>query len=180
VETVAIRMIVEAPLATLARKLRMVGVDCEVAGEVLRNDFEKMQGLCRVRVDTNLQDAAVRRAAALGRLIVTTSTRSADAVPGVHYKLMSCDADSQFAEIHDVFSLSHVVARGYSRCGICNADDWCTLEPSEVSGQVPQSVCEVETEFYQCGKCRQIFWNGEKYANTMDSLKAVVRECPSR
>merc|ERR1719468_268510 len=58
-------------------------------------------------------------------------------------------------------------------CGICNADDWCTLEPSEVSGQVPQSVCEVETEFYQCGKCRQIFWNGEKYANTMDSLNST-------
>merc|ERR1712080_558566 len=64
------------------------------------------------------------------------------------------------------------VDTGCSRCGICNAKLWCSLLPSDVAGRVPSAVLEAESEFYQCGGCRQIFWAGEKYMNTMDSLKA--------
>ena len=59
------RAIVDSPLAPLARKLRMVGIDCEIAGEYIRADATGLQGLLRVKVDVALQDAAIRHAAAL-------------------------------------------------------------------------------------------------------------------
>jgi len=51
------RFIVGGTLAPLARKLRMVGIDCAIAGEYVRKDVPGLQGLMRVRVDVSLQAA---------------------------------------------------------------------------------------------------------------------------
>ncbi|CAK0793315.1 unnamed protein product, partial [Prorocentrum cordatum] len=168
------RATVEHSLAALARKLRMVGIDCEVAGELLRTGATGLQGLQRVKIDVSLQDTAFRRAAALGRLIVTQVARTAEAFPGVHYLLHAKDADAQFSELLEVFSLQEALSSGGSRCGICNSNNWSTLRPGDVEGHVPPAVLEAESDFYQCGQCGQIFWEGAKYNNTMDSLKAAA------
>lgn len=174
-ERFVFRAITGASLAPLARKLRMVGVDCEIAGEFVRRDQPELQGLLRVRVDTRLQDSAMRRGAALGRVILTSGTRTPDSVPGVHYRLYTTDADNQFAEVLKVFGLESLVNGGGSRCGICNARQWATLCKESVSGLVPDAVLEQESKFYRCGFCKQIFWEGEKYSNNMDSLRATVQ-----
>lgn len=41
---------------------------------------------------------------------------------------------------------------------------------------MPPEVGAKEDEFYMCGSCGQIFWPGEKYVETMDSLRSVVSE----
>merc|ERR1712194_369776 len=131
-------------------------------------------GLLRVRTDVSLQDIVLRRAVALGRIIFTLSPRAADTMPGLYYRVLSKDADAQFREILEVFGLEVLVQVGGSRCGICNARQWRTLTPEEVAGKVPEPVRLSNPDFSQCGCCKQIFWNGEKYVNTMDSLKAAV------
>ena len=40
-------------------------------------------------------------------------------------------------------------------------------------GLVPESVRLAAAEFYQCGRCRQLFWPGEKYDDTMATLKGL-------
>jgi len=66
-------------------------------------------------------------------------------------------------------SLQSCVESGDSRCGICNARKWHTLEPSDAVGLVPPEVVASESEFYQCGSCGQMFWAGEKYTTKMDT-----------
>jgi len=154
----------------------MVGLDCEVAGEAVCSDVAGLQGLLRMKVDVAQQDVALRRAAAQGRLIVTGAERSEESLPGVHYRLLATDADEQFAELLEVFGLQALLEQGASRCGICNGNEWRTLAPADVVDHVPQAVVESGLEFYQCGRCGQIFWDGEKYSNTMDALRAVVTQ----
>ena len=55
--------------------------------------------------------------------------------------------------------------------GICNGAAWSTLAPAEVEGRVPRQILKSEDEFYECGKCGQLFWMGEKYERTMGELK---------
>jgi len=168
------KLIVDNQLNVLARRLRLIGVDCEIAGERLETEKEGVRGLTRTTVDVDLQLAALRRAAASDRLIIAQPGRSSASTPGVRYRLHSKDSDSQFSELVEVLHLQRLVHAGRSRCGICNANKWQFLTPSEVIGRVPPKVVELHSEFYQCTYCKQMFWAGDKYNRHMDSLKAKV------
>jgi len=172
-EPFVLTAIVENRHATLARKLRMVGVDCEVAGEYIRTDKPDAQGVARVKVDTTLQDAALRRAAAMGRVFLTTRLKTAS-IPGPYYLLLGEDADAQFAEVLEVFGLRFLVDAGESRCGICNGRRWRRLSREEAAEEVPEPVISTEDNFYRCGDCGQVFWTGEKYTNAIDALRSTV------
>lgn len=164
----------DCSLSKVARMLRLVGVDAAVAGEFVRPELSGCRGLARVKVDASLAEPDFRRAAVQGRVLLCSSRRAAEALPGTAYHLLATDPDNQFAELLEVFGLREAVDAGESRCGICNADSWRHLQPSEVQGRVPVGVLRETDEFYQCASCEQIFWPGPKYSNTMDSLRAAV------
>mmetsp|Transcript_7732 Transcript_7732/g.16977 ORF Transcript_7732/g.16977 Transcript_7732/m.16977 type:complete len:975 (+) Transcript_7732:211-3135(+) len=173
------RLILDCSLATLSRKLRMVGIDAKVAGEVVRRDIDAnnprphlVNGLMRVKVDSTIVETQLRQAAARGRLIITKA--SASNLPGVSYRLLASDPDEQFSELIEVFGLHEYVQSGESRCGICNARKWATLTPQQVVGRVSAAVVACTDEFYECGSCKQLFWPGEKYEYTMAGLRKAV------
>jgi uncharacterized protein with PIN domain len=167
---------VDCSLSKLARMLRLVGVDAAVAGESVRLDLSGCRGLARVKVDASLAEADFRRAAVQGRVLLCGKARraSSEALLGTTYRLLATEAEAQFAELLEVFGLRDAVDAGESRCGICNADNWRHLQPSEVVGRVPVGVLAETSEYFQCGSCEQIFWPGPKYEETMGSLKAAV------
>jgi uncharacterized protein with PIN domain len=142
---------------------------------MVRRDPHLVNGLMRVKVDASRAEAELRRAPADGRLIVSYAGRSSHrALHGVSYQLLADSAEEQFAELLTVFGLHRAVESGQSRCGICNAVAWITLQPHELHGRVPRDVLRAGSEFYQCGSCRQIFWPGEKYNSTIQDLKDLV------
>ena len=70
--------------------------------------------------------------------------QKAEAIPGVHYRLLAQEANEQFAELVEVMGLQGVVPFA-SRCGICNGDDWHTLRPEQVRpGEVPAAVISMQ------------------------------------
>ena len=170
-----VKLIVDPALSVLARKLRMFGVDCLVAGEVLRTQppgepgdvdargatRRARVGLLRVFVDGSVVGAHLRLAALEGRLLVTTARHAKQPTPCATYRLLATeDATKQLAEVLTVLQLSEAAhhATG-SRCGICNGDAWHKVRPSEVEeGQVPKAVLRKQPVFYRCGVCSQIFW----------------------
>ena len=171
----------------------MCGVGAAVAGEVVRTPRDdgdgaagdgdgaplnhkwkkKLTSLARVGVDTSRVEGDQRAAALDGRLLVTPRVRH-DGLPAPYYALLADDADAQFGEVLEVLGLRAAVDAGALqplRCGICNGAAWSTLAPAEVEGRVPRQILKSEDEFYECGKCGQLFWMGEKYERTMGELK---------
>ena len=163
-------------LQACARKLRMIGVDAAVAGEVLDDRVKltprgnRKGGLDRVRVDATRIDADLKEAALEGRVLVVPPRR---AVAGAHYVVRARGGDAQFDELLDVLDLRGSVPYWGSRCGICNGNDWVVLSSADVEGRVPDAVLS-EAEFYRCGKCQQIFWPGRKYDAKMSGLRDLA------
>ena len=77
-------------------------------------------------------------------------------------------------ELVEVLGLHEALVHGESRCGVCNSREWRTLYPADVAGRVPAAVAASEEVFYECGYCEQLFWPGDKYNKTMDSLATVA------
>ena len=183
-----VKLIVDPTLSVLARKLRMVGIDCKVAGELLRcqsaiegcggsetHSFVGKDGgtrrtpvgLLRVSIDGRTVEAHLRLAALEGRLYVTTARRVKQPAPGATYRLLTAtDANKQLAEVLTLLQLSEKVnATTGSRCGICNGDAWQRVKPSEADpGQVPKLMLRKQPIFYRCGVCSQIYWPSKRKA----------------
>jgi len=182
-----VRLIMDGGLAALSRKLRMVGIDAQVAGEGLRAYSDDRVpgltarqggGLRRVTISQERAEAQFRRAAAEGRLLLAErkgARKAAEkAAGGAVYQLLATDPDAQFAEVVEVLGLQDALTHGESRCGVCNSRAWRTLLPADVEGRVPAAVSASEDVFYECGFCEQLFWPGAKYTKTMDSLATTV------
>lgn len=175
-------------LAPLARKLRMAGVDALIAGEAVRagvaatvRSSRKGGGLGRVKIESERIKPMLQRAAVEGRLIVhgglSKKQRAHGALPGVAYELMSPSTNvaAQFAEILELFNLTHLVDSGGSRCGICNADTWRVVDADEAEALgVPPGVLRETPEYYLCETCKQLFWAGPKYEGAMQELRDAV------
>ena len=170
------RVMLDASLVACARRLRMIGVDAAVAGEVLRKEAtprRPLDGCDRVHVIASKVDADLRRAALEGRLVVVASSRKR-APGGACYVVRGTTPDQQFDELLDVLGERGAVATWGSRCGICNGCDWHTLAPDAVRGEAPPGVLAEASEFYRCGVCGQLFWPGAKYEDTMATLRGLA------
>jgi uncharacterized protein with PIN domain len=166
----------DASLVACARRLRMIGVDAAVAGEVLRKEAtprRPLDGCDRVHVIASKVDADLRQAALEGRLVVVASSRKR-APGGACYVVRGTTPDQQFDELLDVLGERGAVATWGSRCGICNGCDWRTLAPDAVRGEAPPGVLADASEFYRCGVCGQLFWPGAKYEDTMATLRGLA------
>jgi uncharacterized protein with PIN domain len=174
-------VIMDGSLAPLARKLRMIGVEARVAGEMLRETATSSRhvaltarqggGLRRVTICQQRAESELRRAAAEGTLRLCAPTTKHAAMRGPLYHMLATEVDAQFAELVEVLGLHEALVAGDSRCGVCNSAAWRTLSANEVAGRVPAAVAANESVFYECGHCLQIFWPGVKYESTMESLR---------
>jgi uncharacterized protein with PIN domain len=153
-----VQVCLDGALSAVARKLRMIGVDAIVAGEVLRQGtsstpsaehldgpspsfVRRTTGVGRVKVDTSCAEEHWRAAALEGRLLVATphGNKALIASGGGVYRMLAPNADpgAQFAELLELLGLKsedpaaegHQMGKGWgSRCGICNSDAWQTLD----------------------------------------------------
>ena len=92
----------------------------------------RLVGLLRVGIEPKAVEGHMRCAAIDGRLLVTVAKRAATSFPGAVYRLLATEPGAQFAELLAVLGLQEAVDAGGSRCGICNGDEWCTLQPDQV------------------------------------------------
>ncbi|HUI86103.1 MAG TPA: Mut7-C RNAse domain-containing protein [Nitrososphaerales archaeon] len=139
-----LRLLADGMLGSLARKLRVFGVDTEYSsGE---DDGE-----------------LVRAAKAQHRTIVTAdkllATRASKAGVGCILVRGRTDAARLREVISGAQGLGATPTRARSRCSLCNGVLRSTSKKG-LQGVLPPGITEHHRVFYACGHCGQIYWKG--------------------
>lgn len=133
------RLFADAMLGTLARWLRILGLDVE---------YDAAIG------DTEL----VERAHSEGRVILTRDRRLVERRQARRWVLIRADPlEEQLAQVIGELSLELRAADLLRRCLDCNRD----LEPlptEEARPRVPPYVARTQSRFRRCPSCDRIFW----------------------
>lgn len=145
-----LRYLLPAELNKLMRKMRGLGLDTLVAHE-----GASPQQLARSAVEGD-------------RIIMTTSRKQqlpAEAISR-QYSLRNTKLDDQLREIIDVFEVELHEDCLLGRCIQCNAWDWRRQTRDDVrdNPQVHTSTLEEYDEFWMCGGCHKIFWEGRMHS----------------
>ena len=122
--------------------------------------------------------ALVERAAAEGRAILTrdrafVGARYSDAT----YFVASETKQAQLAEVVSTFGLTLAPQDLLSRCAACNGELLARpLSAAELPAGhgVEAGVLMSQHEFWCCGWCRKVYWQGCMYGNAMQRLSSLV------
>jgi uncharacterized protein with PIN domain len=135
-----VRFVLDGHLGTLARYLRMAGLDAAW--------------------EPDPADAALARSAAAERRILLTRDRGllkrGEVTHG--YAVRSTEPRAQLAEVIRRFDLARRVAP-FSRCLRCNAG-LLAADAAEVAPEVPPRVRQRAQAYRRCPRCRRVYWAG--------------------
>lgn len=149
------RFVVDLPLRGLTKWLRLCGLDASVKSfSALR------QGLPVVVPGTYLltRQAGYRHLKREDLLV-----------------LGSNDPEGQLVELFRRLKLTRTDLAPLSRCGECN--DLLVPIPRETAlGLVPDHVFHTQAEFFQCPRCRRLYWPGSHPARINAKLQQVLQE----
>lgn len=146
------RFLADAHLGGLARRLRLLGFDTELARDAPdRSLADLADGDGRIVLSRD-RELLKHRRVARGRYVRARTT------------------EEQLREVVAHFGLRENV-RQFSRCLECNAP----LRPAslaEVADRLPPRVAADQTEFTLCTRCARVYWPGSHWQR----LRAVVSE----
>lgn len=169
-ETVSLRFLAGGSLKPLAKRLRMLGIDCAYEGGT--------------SLSTLIQKAAEEERVLLTvkPLVPTRKVRT--------FTLTSLHPDQQLLELAQTFPLFNA-QRLFSRCLKCNtllrplpqkgsggegcpsSDPW-----EELWAQIPERVQHLYRQFYYCPLCHKVFWEGSHTLQMRERLKHALGDLP--
>jgi uncharacterized protein with PIN domain len=147
---------VDRMLGRLAKWLRILGYDT----------------LFDAHVPTSVILAHAKRD---GRVFLTRDTR----LPSLArltdtFIVQSEEYKEQLREVVNHFQLD--ISSGlFTRCTICN-EEIKTVEKAVVKDRLPEQSAASYNRFYQCPKCRRVYWGGTHTDNTKLRLKEIFPE----
>ena len=146
-------LIADNMLGTLAKWLRVAGVDCEYAD--------------------GMEDDDLVEVARSGRTVLTRDRLLAQRCSDSGLLIGSDDLDEQLLQVLRTMP-DLLDGEPMSRCLVCNV----RVEPAtsgDVEGTVPQGVLERHNEFRLCPRCGRAYWVGTHVEDMLDRL-ASLRE----
>ncbi len=144
------RFILDVHLGKLCRDLRLLGFD-----SVYGNDFE--------------DGYIIDRALSEQRIILTRDLGILKQLRVQHgYFVRATDADCQIKELLQAFALAEQ-CRPLSRCIRCNGE-LRQVSKSAIETLIAAGTQRSYQQFYQCHRCRQVYWRGAHYAGLIDKL----------
>lgn len=149
------RFTADRMLGKLAKKLRLLGIDTEYFRSI---DEESILEFCRKE----------------GRILLTRDRGLYEKAlkNGIDvFLLKSDDWKSQLRAIDDKFGIH---SKPYTRCSICNAP-LVKVEKEFVKDKIPEYVYLTQDEFYECPKCRRIYWRGTHVEHMEKELRRVLK-----
>lgn len=147
---------VDAMLGSLARKLRMLGFDAEYAkqGNLGRSELAALSAEGRVLVTRSGALAEMARGAGV-QAVVLPHAGNAEAKGAA----VSAD-ESDLAEVARQSGIAQFSADpSRSRCAACNGT-LSRVEGDAAPAGVPPRVAEACSEFWRCGRCSKVYWDG--------------------
>ena len=143
-------------LGTLAKWLRILGVDAEYFG-------------CE-----GADDKLIEYARDEGRILITRDRgiyESTKRTKGIKVILIrSLDIESQLKEVMEHIDIDESLA--FTRCIVCNVPI-AEVPKSEVEDKVPERIYNSYDEFYMCPSCKRIYWPGSHYDNMGQRIKRL-------
>ena len=83
------------------------------------------------------------------------------------------DEIEQFLEILYAVHLElNEISGDIARCSKCNSQT-IKISKSKISNKIPSKVFEVNEKFWQCDKCKQIYWEGTHIKKLQDFLNKI-------
>lgn len=143
------RFFLDAMLGNVAKKLRLLGFDARYSSNVSDEDLIQ-QSQIQERIIVSRDEKLVERAKRLGiKSILITSD----------------DEIEQFRQLKQNVELGVLEISGnVARCPRCNSDTR-DIERDKVIGKVPDRVFELNSRFWICDVCDQIYWEGTHIQN---------------
>jgi uncharacterized protein with PIN domain len=149
------RFLLDGMLGRLCRKMRMLGIDCELTAggrsHLLLTDAESA-----------------------GRTAVTTATRAVDRCGPPPVVLKRSGAAEMIAELYGKTG-DEIRFAPFTLCLECN-EQLRDIAAGELSTRVPPRILHDFKEFHECGKCGRVYWKGSHY----DAMRAQVERMIAR
>jgi uncharacterized protein with PIN domain len=147
------RFLLDGMLGRLCRKMRMLGLDCELAppgrSHLLLTDAEKA-----------------------GRTAVTTATRRVDRAGPPPIILKNSSPAEMIAELYGKLDEEPELAP-FTLCMECN-EPLTEASADELSTRVPPRILQDFNEFHECAKCGRIYWKGSHYEAMVEQVERIT------
>ena len=137
------KFLVDFMCGRLARWLRILGYDAEFIEDTSRHKI-------------------MMKSLAEQRIVLTRDTRLSKKKV---YKLILIKSDKIREQVRQVIkelNLKLKKEKFFSICSVCNKQA-LQVEKEKVKGLVPLYVYQTVNEFYQCPKCKRVYWQGSHY-----------------
>lgn len=144
------RFVVDAHLGRLARNLRMLGFDSVYYPGI---------------TDENI----INLAEAENRIILTRDKALLKLGRVTHgYYVRATNTHDQLTEVIAKFDLSGQFDP-FSRCLVCNGllEE---VDPQDVKDQLPTDTFSIFKNFFRCGSCQKIYWEGSHYEKMREKI----------
>ncbi len=145
-------------LGTLAKWLRVAGVDCEYAD--------------------GMDDEELLEVASGGRTVLTRDRLLAQRCGDMGLYIPSDDLEEQLVQVMKAFP-DATEGGPLSRCLVCNVPVE-TASPGDVDGSVPEGVMERHQEFWMCPRCGRAYWAGSHVDDMLNRLSAIKERARER
>lgn len=151
------RFVLDVHLGTLARRLRLLGLDCDYA--------------------TDRDDAELARIASTERRVLLSRDREllmrSEVTHG--YCPRSDDPDQQMLEVARRFLSAEDLAP-LTRCARCNGI-LVPVAKADVSDEIGSHTRMTQEAFMRCSGCRQVYWPGSHTADLQGMIDTVRAAC---
>ncbi len=151
------RLLVDAMLGSLARWLRLLGCDAELAS------------------DAEDDAALIRRARAEDRLLITRDTGLARRQGVSALLITSMELGEQLRQVVAYLGIGR--ERMGTRCLACN-QPLVPLSREEARARVPRYVWETQQRFRLCPGCGRVYWAGTHWERMRKQLAAMLDQSP--
>ncbi|MFO1196436.1 MAG: Mut7-C RNAse domain-containing protein [Burkholderiaceae bacterium] len=148
-----LRFVADVHLAGLARRLRLLGFDCVLAGDGPDDALARQAERDERIVLTRDRELLKHRRVARGRFVRALRT------------------DAQAGEVIEALALrAHL--RPFTRCLECNGE-LSAAGADEVADRIPAAVALAQREFARCEGCGRIYWPGSHWRRLSALVEAA-------
>jgi uncharacterized protein with PIN domain len=141
------KLLADAMLGSLARKLRAFGFDTSYFKQGEDSDLiDLARGECRTILTADRALAEIARVRGVAALLITGST----------------DAERISALKRAASAEGVALYKSGPRCSVCNGS-LQKLRRNDIEGKIPSSVEKRHVLFYRCTECGKYYWRGRHW-----------------
>jgi len=149
------KFIVDETLGKLVKKLRMFGFDS-------------------IKEETNDKNKFIQKAKTEKRIILTRSRNLLKCKPISHgYWIRAIEVNNQIKEVISRFDL-YTQMKPFGRCTVCNSQIKPVSKDS-LKGLLPEKTQNHFDEFWQCDRCKKIYWKGSHYQKMLKQVRSMIQ-----